>query len=199
MVTAESEKNGISQALYDACTEKFLTPVDVKKIDIGGGLIHGKAEDFAGDPSGTILPEPHLGAAHRRTEGDRLVRRVRSAGHPGEDRTWITSSTTGCAPSRPISPDAARHDIEMLGNSPLHEYTPDTIIQRADLPAADVYLLLSGEVELIDSKTGLHNRESAGALINDLECFSRSTARRTCRALSNVMALRIPCEIYRSS
>ena len=52
MVTNDAAKNGITQALFDTCREKFLQPVDIKKIDIGGGLIHGMAEDFAGDSSG---------------------------------------------------------------------------------------------------------------------------------------------------
>jgi hemerythrin len=51
-------------------------------------------------------------------------------------------------------------------------------------------------VELIDSKTGLHNRESAGGLINDLDCLAATPARRTCRAISHVSALRIASEIW---
>jgi len=196
MVTAEPEKNGISQALYDACTEKFLTPVDVKKIDIGGGLIHGKAEDFAGDPSANIL------LSHTSMPLTDAQKEIGSCAAFGQQDVLVRSQVDyllhdGVRALRTYFPDAALHDIEMLANCPLQVYTPDTIIQRSDLPAVDVHLLLSGEVELIDSKTGLHNRESAGALINDLECFSVSAARRTCRALSNVTALRISCEIYR--
>ena len=60
----------------------------------------------------------------------------------------------------------------------------------------DVFFLLSGMVELIDSRTGLHNRKSAGSFIGELDCFGNGKARRTCRALSAVSALRIPCEIF---
>jgi len=55
MVTDDPAKNGISQAFYDGITGRLLTPVNVKKIDIGGGLIHGRAEDFSGDASGKVF------------------------------------------------------------------------------------------------------------------------------------------------
>ena len=93
-------------------------------------------------------------------------------------------------------PRALEDDVAMLGNSPVVHVTPDTIIQRADAPVQDVFFLLSGLLELIDSKTGLHNRKSAGSFINELDCFAGGSARRTSRALSNVTALRIPCEIF---
>jgi hemerythrin-like metal-binding protein len=40
----------------------YLRPADLKKIDIGGGMIHGAAADFAADTSGTVLLS-HTGRA----------------------------------------------------------------------------------------------------------------------------------------
>ncbi|HTP58082.1 MAG TPA: MBL fold metallo-hydrolase, partial [Spirochaetia bacterium] len=55
MVTDDALRNGISPQFYEAVTAKLLAPVDIKKIDVGGGLIHGKAEDFLQDASGRRL------------------------------------------------------------------------------------------------------------------------------------------------
>ena len=72
---------------------------------------------------------------------------------------------------------------------------PDAVIHYV-WRAQTGYSKFIGLLELIDSKTGLHNRKSAGSFIGELDCFGGGSARRTCRALSNVSALRIPCEIF---
>ncbi len=46
---------GISQAFYDKVKADYAAPADVKKIDIGGGMIHGMVEDFRADTSGKIV------------------------------------------------------------------------------------------------------------------------------------------------
>jgi hemerythrin len=195
MVTEDPARNGISQALYDDCTKQFLTFADVKKIDIGGGLIHGKAEDFRGDPSGKVL------LSHTSLPLTDAQKEIGSCATFGQQDVLVQSHTDsllhdGLEALRASFPSAAAHDVDMLGNCPLAAFAPDTIIQRADTHVDDVYLILAGQVELIDSKTGLHNRASAGTVIGELDCFSGEAARRTCRALGHVSTLRISCGIY---
>ncbi len=55
MVTADDKKDGISAALRDRVKTNYLQKADLKKIDIGGDLIHGDAQDFANDESGKII------------------------------------------------------------------------------------------------------------------------------------------------
>ncbi|NNM67413.1 MAG: MBL fold metallo-hydrolase, partial [Spirochaetales bacterium] len=40
-----------SRQMYERFTQTLLLPTDLKKVDIGGGMIHGAAEDFALDRS----------------------------------------------------------------------------------------------------------------------------------------------------
>lgn len=51
-----------NREFYTKMLEKYMEPADLKKIDIGGGMIHGLASDFAGDTSKKII----LGHYHRR-------------------------------------------------------------------------------------------------------------------------------------
>jgi hemerythrin len=195
MVTDDPSRNGISQAFYDSRTEKLLAPADVKKIDVGGGLIHGKAEDFAGDASGKLL------LSHTSVPLTDAQKEVGSCAVFGQQDILVETHCDyllleGQRQLRAYYPGAAEADIAMLANCQIVTFHPDTIILRADAPVNDIALVLSGMVELIDSSTGLHNMESAGAFIGELDGFAGGTSRRTCRAISNVTALRIPREMY---
>ncbi|MFH1568091.1 MAG: MBL fold metallo-hydrolase, partial [Gemmatimonadota bacterium] len=55
MVCDDPSRSGLSRAWYDEVKALYATPVDLKKIDIGGGLIHGSADDFRSDRSGRIV------------------------------------------------------------------------------------------------------------------------------------------------
>ncbi len=55
MVSDDPAAGGVSRAFRDRFRALLREPVDVKKVDAGGGAIHGEAEDFAGDSSGRLL------------------------------------------------------------------------------------------------------------------------------------------------
>jgi hemerythrin-like metal-binding protein len=55
MVTADPESPGMAAALVAQVKADYLEPADVKKLDVGGGMIHGEADDFAHDLSGDLL------------------------------------------------------------------------------------------------------------------------------------------------
>ena len=55
MVTDDPAQPGLSRAWYDRIAADYLEPTDVKKVDIGAGLIHGYAQDFRDDASGKII------------------------------------------------------------------------------------------------------------------------------------------------
>ncbi|WP_234016211.1 MBL fold metallo-hydrolase [Magnetospirillum gryphiswaldense] len=55
MITDDPTQPGLSQAWYDKVAADYLEPADVKKVDIGGGLIHGCAQDFKDDASGKMI------------------------------------------------------------------------------------------------------------------------------------------------
>jgi hemerythrin len=195
MVSADPAKNGISQEFYDSCTRALLQPADIKKIDIGGGLIHGMAEDFAGDRSGRLI------LAHTSAPLTAAQKAIGSGAAFAQDDVLIPTHCdylllSGRDCLREYFPAVPAHDIAMLANCPLASFAPDAIILRAEAPVKDVYLLLSGLVELIDSRTGTRNMLPAGALVGELAGFTGESSRRTFRAASHVAALRIPREMY---
>lgn len=55
MIEADVGKPGISSEYFAKIKGVYQLPADLKKVDIGGGLIHGQAEDFKNDRSGKII------------------------------------------------------------------------------------------------------------------------------------------------
>lgn len=55
MIEPDKKKPGISQEYFKKIKAVYQMPADLKKVDIGGGLIHGQAEDFKNDRSGKII------------------------------------------------------------------------------------------------------------------------------------------------
>jgi hemerythrin len=195
MTTDDPKKNGISQSFYDACTKKMLVPADAKKIDIGGGLIHGMAQDFADDASSALF------LSHTSMPLTDAQKEIGSCAVFGQAEVLIPAQCDALLMDarrhlESYFPAASPHDIQMLANCPLAHFMPNAMIQRVEAPVTDVYLLLSGVAELIDSKTGMHNMLSAGALIGDLEGLTGDQSRTTCRAANHASAIRIPRSMY---
>ena len=195
MVTEDSEKNGISRAFYDAFTQKVLQPVNVKKIDIGGGLIHGKAEDFIGDASQKIF------LSHTSAPLTEAQKKIGACAAFGQQEVLAQSGDDylqmdGQRYLGSYFPGASAREIGLLMNHPRVSFSPNDLIMPADAPVGDIYLILSGMAELHDSRTDVNAMMSAGGLIGELEGFSGSRSLRSCRALSNVVLLRIPRGAY---
>ena len=55
MVSDDDSQPGVSRSIYQEVVENYLLPADIKKVDVGGGLIHGNAEDFRGDTSTRLV------------------------------------------------------------------------------------------------------------------------------------------------
>lgn len=55
MIQEDTSKPGVTEEYMQMIRDTFNIPVDVKKIDVGGPVVHGDAEDFARDTSGRIV------------------------------------------------------------------------------------------------------------------------------------------------
>ena len=72
MLQNNKKKPGISSKLKNKVWNDYLSPVQVKKIDIGGGIIHGKAKDFKDDKSEKIILAHN---AQKLSEEEQVARR----------------------------------------------------------------------------------------------------------------------------
>jgi hemerythrin len=195
MVTDDTGKNGISPQFCDAVIAKLLTPVDIKKIDVGGGLIHGKAEDFASDASGKRL------LSHTSVPLTEDQRKVGGTAQFGQEDVLIEAQyeASRLEAQRIILsyfPGLAMRDAQAIAAFPLIHFTPGTIMQTPDIPAANVFLLVRGIVHHGESRDGPHATLSAGSLVGELEALHDESPVGMCWAASHVTALRIPRDAW---
>ncbi|MBL8968219.1 MAG: cyclic nucleotide-binding domain-containing protein [Spirochaetaceae bacterium] len=185
----------LSERLRESMSRSLLQPVDLKKIDSGGGMIHGRAVDFEGDQSRKIV------LSHIAGELSAAEKEIGSNASFGQQDVLIESRIdyAGRAAERHLSahfPEVPPRELGPLLNCPLLRLNPGHVILRKGGRSAAVYLIANGVVETIDAKAGVEHMLSAGTMIGHLDALSGQPSRRTYRARSSVTALEIPAELF---
>lgn len=195
MVIDDPDAQGISREYCEEVKQTYLTPVHLKKIDIGGGMIHGKAIDFVKDQSDKILlshtAEPltdkqkEIGASTSFGMADVLVK-------ANQDFTKSLAYKN----LRKYFPDVPHHELRLLLNCPVVSFNPGSfILRKGDIPEK-MFFLLSGIVEHIAVEHGIHNYLSAGTIVGEIAALSFTQLRGTYRAVSFTQMLEVPCSMY---
>jgi hemerythrin len=186
-----------SVALSEKVRRNYLTPVDVKKLDIGGGMIHGSAEDFRDDNSERIV------LSHTASPLTVSQKEIGADTSFGMTDVLIRAADAG---TEYHIPDLLRHnypgvpdyDIEMLANCHAATYSIGTILVKRRSNPETVYLLMNGLIEILDAATHTQNILTAGSMIGERNCLFGEPSSRTYRAGSFIRVLEIPGEMYRS-
>ena len=195
MVTEDSDAPGLSDELFEQVWEYYRDPADLKKIDMGGGLIHGKAVDFEGDESKKIV----LAHTDRPlTEGEQEIGVEETFGSidvliPGNEDYLLIYAENHLKTYYPTVPHS---DLIMLVNCERRSYgVGETIIPSGVIPDS-VHLLLTGTAELIKDEFGISNPLSSASLIGDLSVLSETPTTSIYRARSPVETLAIPRVLF---
>lgn len=195
MVTSSIVDPGVSQEFFDNIKERYLEPVDLKKLDIGGGLIHGLAADFKNDPSHKIL------FSHLPRQLTLEEKEIGSCALHGVIDTLIPGRVDYARQRALIElknqfPDAPYHQLQLLLNSGVNDINPGTIILKEGVQPATVQVILQGMVEKISSRNNTMSYLSAGAIIGELFGIHQKPADATFRASCFVKVLQIPVGLY---
>jgi hemerythrin len=195
MVTDDPQAPGISQEMFDRTKADYLEPADLKKLDIGGGMIHGDAEDFQEDASGkivlahTALPlsprQKEIGSGAPFGTVDVLI-----PSHQDYVRSYAFHSLSSYFPKVQSS------RLRVLLNNPVVRFNPETNILKAGVRTKCVYLLLTGQVEMIHTSKKVYSTLSSGAMLGEVTALVGKPVAETYRAANFVQALRIPIDLY---
>jgi hemerythrin len=197
MVTDDPAKDGVSPRLRDRFVQEVLAPMDVKKVDAGGGPIHGRPEDFVSDSSRKVIlshtayslseSQKEIGSNAAFGQSDVLI--------PIKHQTYLLRSASRYLATN--FPEVPAHELGMLINCSIANFNAGSLIIKNGARNSDIFLILSGTVEVIDREGGLHNRLAAGAIAGELSVLYGEPSHRTVRAESAIAALRIPGAAYR--
>jgi hemerythrin len=195
MITDDPDANGISQKWYDEVRSNYLEPLDIKKIDIGGGMIHGVAEDFRNDSSDKII------MSHTSKELTYQQKEIGSGAPFGMVDVLIPSHQDYIRRHalhffKSYFPNAPIDQLGMLLNNPLVTFNPESIVIKGGKYNDNIYLVLTGEVEIIHTASDGYSKLSAGGMIGEISGLSQEQSKETYRAINFVKALEIPCSLY---
>ncbi len=195
MISEDNAGSGISRKFYDRVEKEYLQEVTLKKIDVGGGLIHGKAEDFRKDTSGKII------LSHTSSELTSQQKEIGSGApfgmvdvliptHQEYARQYAFQYLKSYFPAAPL------YQVRILLNNPVISFNPETIMLKGGTIPDNIFLILTGNVEHIQAGTGRQSILSAGALIGEMSALNNAPSADTYRAASFVQALRLPRSLY---
>jgi hemerythrin len=197
MVEDDVSRPGVSRTMVQRVVSDYLRPADVKKLDIGGGLIHGCAADFRSDKSGKII------LAHTALPLTREEKSIGSGAPFGTVDVLIPSyqeyrlrAAHGFLAAYFVG--VPSHQVRILLNHPVVTFNPESILLREGSNCDAIHLILTGLVETIEPDSDSSAILSAGAMVGECYALSGECVEETFRALSFVRALRIPSALYRT-
>jgi len=197
MVSDDSSRDGISASSRDRFVRDVLEQSDIKKVDAGGGLIHGRPEDFSADPSRKIILS-HMGVPLTMAQkeiGSNAAFGQTDVLLPVQHQTYLLRSASKYLKS--YFPEVPPDELGMLINCSIVSFNAGSLMIKKGERNKEIFLILSGTAEVIDRDLGFHSRLAAGALAGELSALFDEPSPRTFRAESTIAALRVPCDTYR--
>ncbi|MBF0444273.1 MAG: response regulator [Magnetococcales bacterium] len=172
--------------------QDYLQPADLKKLDIGGGQIHGLAEDFIGDSSSSLIlshcdreltiEEKEIGSESYFGAVDVLI--------PGSNGNYQQRATDFL--EKFFNSVGASQVVALIDGCPIEEYNAGTIIYRFSQDNTQyIYMVLTGTVTYLESSSGISNNLSIGSFIGIHNLFNQQPLLNgTFRASSHCTILR---------
>ena len=197
MTSTDATTPGLSPERAQAVKAAYLETADLKKIDIGGGMIHGCAADFAADDSTRLL------LAHTARELTDAERRIGSGAPfgtldvliPGQQNFLLRDASEFLKSYFPAVPMERLH---MLLNNRIVTFNPETIIAAAGKVPEEIYLLLAGKVEMLTQDPSNSHFLFSGSLLGESAAIYNRQSEETYRSVGFVQALRLPSDLYRN-
>ncbi|MBN2735794.1 MAG: cyclic nucleotide-binding domain-containing protein [Spirochaetales bacterium] len=195
MVRSKENPKGVHPRVFYRTRDIYNAFVNLKKIDSGGGMIHGSALDFIEDKSPKII------LAHIDRELSPKEKEIGSNATFGAIDILIPAHQDYSMQSasrflRSFFPKAPSHDLAMLLNCECLDFNVGMNIIRKSEQNKHIYLLLNGVVELIDAENHINHVLSAGSMLGEYSGLTETASEITYRAKSYVKVLKIPAELY---
>ncbi|MEG3619522.1 hemerythrin domain-containing protein [Magnetovibrio sp. PR-2] len=190
-VTEDDDAPGISQEMFDRVKETYEETASIKKIDIGGGMIHGEADDFINDRS------PKIVLAHRASPLTEKERNIGEGAPFGTLDNLIVGSQEYIYQNtarhlRLYFPKLESHNLQSLMNGKVVQFNPETFLVKEGTICEAPILLISGQVERLANDGSQPAQLSAGYIIGQDSFLNQEPLNTTYRSTSFVTAIYLP-------
>ncbi|MBU2510165.1 bacteriohemerythrin [bacterium] len=197
MAVPDKHGEGISKSFLEKIKADYSQPCQIKKLDIGGGMIHGKAIDFIDDTSDRIIlshSSSPLKDAEKEIGSEATFGAVDVLIPASQNYAWRYAHQF----LHSYFPDVPTAQIRILLNNPIVNFNPGTILLKEGEKVENIYLVLTGNVELIQSKHSVNHVVSSGELVGEIPALNDECSNATFRAVSFVQVLKLTHFIYLS-
>ncbi|MBF0422466.1 MAG: transporter substrate-binding domain-containing protein [Magnetococcales bacterium] len=181
-------------AVVEGFKQTYLGFANLKKLDIGGGMIHGVAEDFRSDPSESLILahiDRKLTTAEMEIGSEAAFGAVDILIH-GE-KNLMTNKAFGFI--KAFFPHTADEEINHLIRTPMIHYNAGTIMHRAQNSHNYLEMVLSGTVAYLEAKNNVLHHLSIGSFLGGVDFLGlKSEDNWTFRSISDCMVIRFTHE-----
>ena len=193
---SDDQTSGISKSFSKDIKAHYLKARTLKKIDVGGGAIHGDAKDFIEDRSEKIILG-HL-------ESNKLTQIQKSIGSNAQFASFDHLIESSCCYIKKNAlrflesffPSLEEDKYEPLLSCEIESLNPGTLILNERRKNEYVYLLLSGTVEKVSIDEPSSSYLYAGSFMGAKSIILDEIVNHTFRSLGFVNVLKIPKETY---
>ncbi|WP_455757533.1 cyclic nucleotide-binding domain-containing protein [Sulfurimonas sp.] len=188
---------GISKHFYDEVKASYMQTLDLKKIDIGGGMIHGSAKNFADDKTSKIV------LAHIERDLNHDEKRIGSGSLFGLSDILIPSNNHNDLSViykyiKSNFPNIHNYKRKVFLNFNVVEFNPEAIIIREGEIINNVYLILSGQIEKVKENINDNIILTPGLILGEKAALTKELSRSTYIAKNFVKLLEIPVDFFRN-
>lgn len=192
----ENDHTGILNRDYIESVKKaYFMRADIKKIDVGGGPVHGDGEDFIDDSSGKIILSHTSNALNHR---QKLIGSDASFGVVdvliSNNSEFVRRSAYDYLSS--YFPFATRHQLRGLLNNELIVFNPGTFVLKQGEISDGVFLILTGNIEIMQSDNETVRMMSAGGVVGDMSIIEQKPSDYSYRTKSYVQAIHLSDLLY---
>lgn len=196
MIVKDVKEYGISKELYEKTILDYKEKLDLKKVDIGGGMIHGDYKDFIDDQSSKIV------LAHNARELTKDEMRVGTSSLFGISDIIIHTKQNydhnilyEYLHSNFPSVDQSKRKVFL--NFDIINFNPKEIVLKEGDEIDNLYLILNGIIEKNSKNYDKNIVLRPGVIIGEKICLNNDKVESTFIARNYVKALKIPAKFFK--
>ncbi len=188
---------GISKKFYNQINEKYKEYADLKKIDVGEGLIHGRTKDYSQnkDKSKLII----LSHTDREFSKDELKIGVdQPFGHVNilikSEQNYLRRLAYDYL--KILFPRVNKYELEILLNCHIRKYEKEEQFINIGASDTNAFLLITGTIAVIKSN---NDRKiiRAGSIVGEIAALNSTKRMASCMTITPCNILEIPSQVLK--